>query len=309
MNNKILIAIDDCVDSKKAVQYAVKTCSAAKNTKYTLFYVQPVIPQAFTDIALADSDVKAEVDELAIEKSEVMKCMCGSIRDVLVREGVPENCIETVSETIQLGIVKDIITRAKEGNYHAIVLARRGLTPSRDFFLGPCCASVVEHSRETPVWIVDGVNTSMNFMLAVDGSEHSFKCVDYVIDIASANPDLRVTVFHVLPHLRHYYSMDFEKKSPKLQEVLHREDNKRMEDFFEIVNEKFRAAGLKTSQIKTKTETQSYDISTAILKEARTGGYDTVVIGRRGERDAFFTGRIATRVVQSISKQTLWVIP
>jgi hypothetical protein len=149
----------------------------------------------------------------------------------------------------------------------------------------------------------------MNFMIAVDGSEHSLKYVDYVIRMVGPNPGLSITMFHVLPHLRHYYSMDFEKKSPKLQEVLHREDERRMGDFYEAVRRQFKKEGLKAQQLRTKTEPQSHDISTAILKEARTGGYSTVVIGRRGERDAFFTGRIALRLVQKVSDQTLWVIP
>lgn len=82
-----------------------------------------------------------------------------------------------------------------------------------------------------------------------------------------------------------------------------------MEDFSKALQSRFKKAGLKAGQLKTKTEPLSYDISTAILKEARTGGYSTVVIGRRGERDAFFTGRIAMRLVQKVSDQTLWVIP
>lgn len=309
MGRKILLAIDDCVDSKRAVQYAVRTCSVVKDIHYTLFNVQPAVPEVFTELAKADPAIRSEVDDLIIEKGEVMGCMCGSLKDLMVGQGVSKDRIDATSQTIQLGIVKDIITRAEEGYYNAIVLARRGLTSRRDFFVGPTSTTVVEHSLKTPVWIVAGDNTSMDFMVTVDGSEHSFKYVDYVIRMVGPNPDLRVTIFHVLPHLRHYYSVDFEKKSPKLQEVLHREDKRRMQIFHETVRSQFKKAGLKADQVRTKTENQSYDISTAILKEARTGGYSTVVIGRRGERDAFFTGRIALRLVQKVSDQTLWVIP
>jgi nucleotide-binding universal stress UspA family protein len=309
MGRKILLAIDDCIDSKKAVQYATRTCSVVKDIRYTLFNVQPAVPAVFTELAKADSSVRVEVDDLLLERGEVMGCMCGSLRDLIIAEGVPEDRIDAISRIIQQGIVKDIITRAEEGHYNAIVLARRGLTSRRDFFLGPTSTTVVEHSLKTPVWIVAGDNTSMNFMVAVDGSEHSLKYVDYVIGMVGSNPDLRVTMFHVMPHLRHYYSVDFEKKSPKLQKILHREDKHRMDDFYKTVRSQFKKAGLKAGHLRTKTEPLSYDISTAILKEARTGGYSTVVIGRRGERDAFFTGRIAMRLVQKVSDQTLWVIP
>ena len=82
-----------------------------------------------------------------------------------------------------------------------------------------------------------------------------------------------------------------------------------MEGFYEKVLERLKTAGLKKSQIKIKTATRCYDIFTAILGEAKTGQYGTVMVGRRGEREAFFTGRIAMRLVQKISDQALWVIP
>ena len=56
--------------------------------------------------------------------------------------------------------------------------------------------------------------------------------------------------------------------------------------------------------ILKRAEQGFYD---AILDEARTGKYSTVVVGRRGERGAFFTGRIAMRLVQKVSDQALWV--
>lgn len=79
--------------------------------------------------------------------------------------------------------------------------------------------------------------------------------------------------------------------------------------FHEKVFQWLKSAGMKKRQVKTVTDTQSYDISSAILEEARGGDYGTVVIGRRGERDAFFTGRIAMRLVQKVTNQTLWVVP
>lgn len=127
--------------------------------------------------------------------------------------------------------------------------------------------------------------------------------------MVGANPDPRLTLFHVLPYLRHYYSIDFERENPRLQELLEGEDRRRTEDFHERASRRFEAAGWKGRQIKMKTKIGGHDICTSILEEARTGQYSTVVVGRRGERDAFFTGRIAMRLVQKVTSQTLWVVP
>lgn len=308
MGKKILLAVDDAVHSKQAVKYAARISLAAKDITYTLFHMLPLIPRIFMDMAETDPEVKAEINKLVRKDTEAAGRVVEEFKDLMVREGIPENRIETVAEPIQLGLAKDILKQAEQGFYDAIVMARRGLTPSPDFFLGTTATKVVEHAFKIPVWIVNGETISMKIMLAVDGSENSLRDVDHLIDMVGSNPDLKLTLFHVLPHLRHYYTLDFEKENPDLQEILHREDKRRMQAFYEKAYQRFKTAGLKKSQIKVKTNTRSYHISTAILDEARTGEYSTVVVGRRGERGAFFTGRIAMRLVQKVSGQALWVV-
>ena len=309
MGKKILVAVDDSLYSKYAVKYAATISSAAKNVTYTLFNVQPYVPQIFIERAETDPEVKAEINAVVRKNTEAARGIVGKFKELMVREGVPENRIETVTQSAQVGVAKDILNRAEQGFYDAVVLARRGLTPSRDFFIGTIASKVVEHALEIPVWVVGEETASMSIMLAVDGSQNSLRVVDHLIHMIGPNPDLRLTLFHVVPCLKHYYSVDFEKEHPHLEEILQREDKPRMEGFYEKALERLKTAGLKKSQIKIKTATRCYDISTAILGEARTRQYGTVMVGRRGEREAFFTGRIAIRLVQKVSDQALWVVP
>jgi len=309
MGKKILVAVGDCIYSKYAVKYAARISSAAKNVTYTLFNLQPLVPRIFSAAAEKHSEVKTEVDTLIRENAKAAKCVVDEFKDLMVREGISEKRVETVTEPVQLGVAKDILKWAEQGRYDAIVVARKGLTPSRDFFIGTTAAKVIEHALKIPVWVAAEEKISMKIMLAVDGSENSLRVVDHLIDMVEAHPDLRVTLFHVLPHLRYYYSLVFETENPHLQDILQREDKLRIEHFYEIAHERFKTAGLKKTQIKIKTSKQGFDISTSILGEARTGQYSTVVVGRRGEREAFFTGRIAMRLVQKVTDQALWVVP
>ena len=309
MKKRILVAVGDCIYSKHAVKYAARISAAAKDVTYSLFNVQPRVPRIFSAAAERDSNVKAEVDTLIRENTKTGRCIVEELKDLMVREGIAEKRIDVVSELVQVGMAKDILNRAERGRYDAIVLARRGLTPSRDFFIGTIAAKVIEHAIKIPVWVAAGEEISMKIMLAIDGSENSLRVVDHAIHMVGANRDLRLTLFHVLPHLRHYYSIDFEIENPHLHEILQREDKLRMEDFYERAHERLKAAGLKKSQIEIKTSARSYDISTGILGEVKSGQYGTVAIGRRGESEAFFTGRIATRLVQKVSDQALWVVP
>ncbi len=309
MKKKLLIAVGDCLYSKQAVTYAARMTWSVKDVSYTLFNVQPLLPRIFREAAKTDPKVKAELHTLVEKNTEVGRCAARELKDIMVRVGIPQDRVEVVSQPMQVGMAKDILNRAEQGSYDGIVLARRALTPSRDFFIGTTAAKVVEHAIDIPVWIVDGQTISMRMMLAVDGSANSLRDIDHLINIMGANPDLKLTLFHVLPYLRHYYSIDFERENPRLQEVLEREGKRRMDDFFEHAIQKLQAAGLSRDQIEMKARVGGYDISTCILEEARTGQYSTAVVGRRGERDAFFTGRIAMRLVQKVTDQTLWVVP
>jgi nucleotide-binding universal stress UspA family protein len=309
VEKRILLAVDDSSHSKKTVQYAARVSSAAKDVTYTLFNVEALIPRIFTTAAETDPQVRAQVTQLTRQNSRAAKYAVKACKDLMVHEGVPESRVEAVTEPMQVGMAKDILNQAEQGSYDAIVLARRALTPSRDFFIGTTAEKVVDHAIDIPVWIVAGGDVSMKIMIAVDGSENSLRDVEHIVHMVGAHPDLRLTLFHVLPHLRHYYSVDFEKENPQLQEILKHEDKRCMDVFYEEAYQRFKKAGMKKSQIDIKISTRSHDISTAILGEAKTGHYGTVVIGRRGERDAFFTGRIAMRLVQKVTDQTLWVVP
>ena len=309
MEKKLLVAVDDSMHSEEAVRYVTKTSSAARDMTYTLLHIQPFVPHIVADVKEAHPSVDSQIRDFFRKDSEDVKAALQGFKELMVREGVAPDRIREVIPTMQVGMAKDIIDMGRQGQYEAIVLGRQALTPRRDFFIGPTSSKVVEHALDIPVWIVGRGNAVMEFMLAVDGSENSERCVDHVIRTIGPNSKFRLTLFHVVPHLRHYFSIEFEKENPYLQEMLHTEDERRMEKLYEETYRKTKESGIIENQIRIKTENHSYDISTAILGEARAGKYSTIVLGRRGERDAFFTGHIAMRLVQKITEQALWIVP
>jgi len=308
MGKKILIAVGDCIYSKYAAKYAARISQAAQDLTYTLFNVQAAIPSIFTEAANNNPEIQAEIDTLVRERSETSKCVVGELKDLLIENGVPSNRIEVVTEPMQAGTAKDILNRAKKGSYDAIVLACKGLTPRRDFLVGTTASNVIDHALETSIWIIDEDTNSLDVMVAVDGSESSFRALNHVISMVGANPNLRLVLFHVLPYLSHFYSPDFERRNPNLQKLIQEKDQKQMGRFFSKALEKLEEAGIKKSQVEIKTDIHGYDISTAILGEARKGQYGTLVVGRRGERDAFFTGRIAMRLSKKMPTPALWIV-
>jgi nucleotide-binding universal stress UspA family protein len=309
MGKKILVAVDDSLPSARAVKYAARMSSVVREMTYTLFYVEAVIPETLVEEANTDPKAKADVDRLDRLNAESAKRILDNHKELMCREGVPENNIETVAQRKQAGTAKDILNLAQQGLYNAILMGHGDIMRSRDFFMGTTAAKVLEHSLEVPVWVVDEETTSMKVMVAVDGSDNSLRAVDHIISMVGNNPSVKLTLFHVRPHLRHYYSIAFEEKEPALQDALHRGDKRRIECFHEEAFKRLTTGGLQENQIEIRTNTRAYHVSTAILDEARSGLYGTVVIGRRGERQAFFMGSVAMRLVQKISGIALWVVP
>jgi nucleotide-binding universal stress UspA family protein len=309
MAKKILVAVDNCADSASAVRYAARMTLASDDCSYTLFHVQPPVPSMFREAAETDPVVRAEMDRLVEDHMEATKRINRELKKAMVHEGIPEKCVEVVTQPMQLGMARDILSKAEQDQYDAIVLARKALTPARDYFVGTTAGKVVEHALQIPVWVTSGNVISNKIMIAVDGSENSFRAVDHVINMAGGYRDLKVTLFHVLPQLRHFYSIEFERENPRLQQLLQQGDNPCMANFYEKACRKLEAGGFGKDHVNVETNDQSFDIATAIFSELRTGRYGTVVVGRRGERDAFFTGGIAMRLVQKVTNQALWMVP
>jgi hypothetical protein len=68
-------------------------------------------------------------------------------------------------------------------------------------FIGSVSANIVNNSADTPVWLVDEEGASQDIMVAVDGSESSFKAVDHLAFIVGGNTDLKISFF---PGYTHY---------------------------------------------------------------------------------------------------------
>jgi len=309
MQKKILLPVADSIYSEQAIKYTTYVCSAMNDVTYTLFNVQPLIPEILIQEANAEPAGVAELSEFIRGHVEAARRTLDKHKELMIRLGVDEHSIKTVTRPRQVGVAKDILNHAERGGYDVIVLGRRSLTAAEEFFIGSIASKVIAHALEIPVWVVDGESTSMQMLLAVDGSENSLRVVDHVISLVGNHPEVKLTLFHVQPYLRHHYGIVLEREKPYLQELLQRGDKHSMEIFYKEAYGRLMNAGLQESQIQTKTNTSSFHISTAILDEARQGEYGTVVIGRRGTRKAFFLGGAPMRLVHKISNQALWVIP
>jgi nucleotide-binding universal stress UspA family protein len=308
MEKKILLAVDGSIHSKHAIQYAVKMASVVKNLTFTLLHVQPALSQFLLDEARTDFKAQDELKKVVRRNAEDAQRMLEKYKAQMVRMGIAERHIDMATQPRLLGLAKDILERAKEGLYDAIVVGRRGLSRAQKAFMGSVTAKLAEHGRVTPLWIVDGNVISTRILLAVDGSEYSLRAVDHLSFMVGDNPDISVTLFHVMPRFSNYCVIDFDKKETDFQQVLAQGDRRCIDRFYVHAREKFNEAGIQERQIEVKVTKRSVNVGKAIVDEAKKGDYGTVVIGRRGASKAFFMGSVSRYVLDRISNRALWLV-
>jgi nucleotide-binding universal stress UspA family protein len=308
VEKKILLAVDDSVHSRNAIQYAVRMSSVVKDFTWTLFHVQPSISQFLLDEAETDRKAKAELKKIIRKNAESAQAILEKYKAQMTGTGVAEKRISVVTQPKVLGLVKDILDRAERSLYDAIVVGRRGLSRVQKAFMGSVTATLVEHSRVVPVWVVDADVTSTKIMVAVDGSESSLRAVDHLSFMVGENPEIRVTLFHVKPSLRDYSMINFDDKDAGIDQIIAQGNKRHIDHFYAHAQKKFREAGIQENQIETKVGKCSVNVGKAIVDQAKKGDYGTVVIGRRGASAAFFMGSVSRYVLDRTSSRALWLV-
>lgn len=124
--------------------------------------------------------------------------------------------------------------------------------------------------------------------IAIDGSDYALKAVDYVSKQFCCE-DVQIMLFHVLPFIPAEFWDDGhilteeEKKTRKgvIDKWLANQMLK-LEPIFNAAKRVLTDMGIKEEQISTKWISDSTDIAGSILEEARTGDYQTLIVGRCG---------------------------
>jgi len=308
VEKKILLAVDDSIHSKNAVNYVVNMASTVNKLKFTLFHVQPSVSQYLLEEAEKNLKAKAELKSLVRKNTEVSQKILEKHKTQMVKMGIGDECIEVTTQPRVLGIAKDVIDRAQQGLYDAIVVGRRGLSGIQKAFMGSLTADLVEHSKLVPVWVVDGDVKSSKVMLAIDGSESSLRAVDHLCFMVGGNPDVKITLYHVMPRVGEYCVVDFTTKASNMEEIVANSDKRCIDDFYAVAQKKMKQAGIEEGQLNIKVVKRTLNVGKAIVNEAKKEGYGTVVIGRRGTGQSFFTGSVSRFVIDKTAQKALWLV-
>jgi nucleotide-binding universal stress UspA family protein len=309
VEKRILIAVDGSVYSRKAMEYAAGIGSVVKDVGYTLLHIHPKVSEYLVEDAKRDLQAIATLKKVSNKNHEESIRLLDKSKKVLVKMGIGDDRIETVSQKQTRGTAKAILDHGKKSLCDAIVLGRRGVSRLAESFMGSITNSVLEHTDDTPVWAIGGDAKPSKIMIAVDGSESSLRAVDHVSFMLGDNPDSEITLLHVTPRLRDYCSVDFDEKGDPMKEVILSGDKQCVGSFYIHARETFAKAGMDESQIDIQEVTTTLNIGKTIVDEAMKGGFSTVVVGRKGMNNSFFMGSVSSRVLANAKDCAVWLVP
>ena len=147
-----------------------------------------------------------------------------------------------------------------------------------------------------------------NILVALDNSEGAWGAVAYVAQTFAKTPAVQVTLLHILPGLPpafwdhgHIIASPAEQKSlQRLVDNWETEQEKQWQSLMQKARNHLQQAGIPEDAITGRFKPKDFDVAEDILDEAEAGGFDTIVMGRRGlgRAKALLLGSVTNKVAQ-----------
>jgi nucleotide-binding universal stress UspA family protein len=143
-------------------------------------------------------------------------------------------------------------------------------------------------------------------LIAIDGSESSFRAVEYAATQFSGLADLHITLFHVLPYPPaplwddgHIPTKEEKEEREKGIERWLTGQRVKSEPMFDKAISIMTRHGIPENRIGKKMISDSIDVAGSIIEETADGGYQTLILGRRGLSAVkkFLMGSVTAKVI------------
>lgn len=160
----------------------------------------------------------------------------------------------------------------------------------------------------------------MRILVAVDESPNAQRVVRYVGSLLCRTSDVAVTLFHALNPMPRGLLEHGGSENPAIEAQLGaqlRDDqdawirNERESECHVLTQarETLAQSGFEASQVALKFGHED-DIARNILEEARSGGYETIVVGRHGTSGIkrIFGGGVTDQLLRDAKGFAIWVV-
>lgn len=155
-------------------------------------------------------------------------------------------------------------------------------------------------------------------LIALDNSEGAWGAVEYVAQAFGTTPGVQVTLLHILPGLPpqfwdHGHIIVNGKENKSLQRLVdswEAEQEKQWHSLMQKARGRLEKAGIPEDAVTDRFKPKYYDVAEDILDEAETGGFDHIVMGRRGlgKAKALLLGSVTNKVAQKARSGAVTIV-
>jgi nucleotide-binding universal stress UspA family protein len=313
MEKHILVGIDGSPASMAAVKYLGSIFGKGARVKIDLLHILPDIPDLFLEPGESMAEM-VQIQDFAERVSEQNRRKAAALLEeatgILTGAGIhPANIRPLVKES-SAGVARDILGLEQEGIYDGIVLGRHGMSAVEEFFMGSVTHKVLQHTQGLILCVTHGKIESGKILVPIDSSPNSKRVLDHVAWLLTEAGPMAVTILHVLAPL---IVRDVTLMWTGLAELESTIEQRLIDDAEEMLSQAktyLMESDVPTFAIKTRLETRAAGVARTILKEAKEGGYGSIMIGRRGvsRTERFLFGSVSNKIVQQARDIAVWVI-
>ncbi len=314
---RILVAVDWSDQSLETVRY-VSRILPSNRAEVVLFHVSSRVPASYWDSQKEPAfryDI-INVSEWERGQESIIRQFMDKSRRVLLEAGLPDDAIVVSVKERKAEIARDIMEESRYG-YDAIVVGRTGVSLLKDMVLGSIANKLIERLSHMPLWVVGGRPRPDKILVGLDSSEGSMRAVRHVAQTLNDSPFTHVTLFHAVRGLESYlmgfgevFVMSYDQSwFDRVGEEVDK-SREEMKEVFKEARNCLVSAGFAPERVDCRIMEQVGSRSGAIVSEADQGGYDTIVVGRRGlsKVQEFIMGRVGSKVIQLAKKKAVWVV-
>ncbi len=313
---RILLATDGSEHSLRTVRYAASILDPQR-FEVVLFHVLTRVPESFIDLEKMPAYRYRIVDVEAWEhrQEQLIEQFMEKARAILGEAGFGSGFVTVKLVERKVGIARDIVEESQNG-YEALLVGRKGLSELKDFMLGSIAHKIIQLAH-IPVWIVGSGQEPRKILICIDSSEGSMLAAGHVSKILDGSDKCDILLFHAARGitglkkmmLEVFGSADHDSEIEKMEKQF-AVAGKLIEPSFDKVRADLTAAGVEPGRIAQKITTGVANSGNAIIEEAEKGGYDTIVVGRRGlgKVEEFIMGRVSSKVLHMAKEKTVWIV-
>ncbi len=291
---RVLVALDGSDHALEAVRYLCRL-PAKKDMQVVLFSVFTAIPESYWDLK-QNPKVAARVANVRAWQAGKMREMREHLQmaaEKLKKAGFKEKSIKINLQERREGITRDILKEARK-HYTALLVGRKGTGAIKNVLWGSVTEKLMEKLYFLPLIVVSKEKKSGRVLIALDTSEGSMRAVELAASVL-ATSGAEIGLVHVI-------------RVKDSEEVAAAEIA--INKAFQKAVTKLTAAGIPIDNITSKVITGAESRSAAVVKEAKSGHYGTIIVGRKGlsKVKEFSIGRVANRVAQLSTGAAVWVV-